>query len=128
MLQTSALNTPTTMQPVLNRHGFAPLSRRLCINLLGPPLWRCLTLVGLGVAFLQPPAQATTLLRLDLNALCERAGQIFRGQVVGIEPGTVEAGGGRLPTVTYRIKVSETLRGALPDVVELRMIGNLKEE
>lgn len=57
-------------------------------------------------------ADATTVKKMDLSEICDSADRIFRGRVLGIEAGTVEAGGAELPTVTYRIEVTEAMRGA----------------
>ncbi len=75
------------------------------------------------------PAEATTVLKLDLEQMVERAGRIFRGTVADIRTGTVQAGGSSLPTVTYVIHVEEALKGeiALKDgrgVVEVTMIAS----
>ncbi len=78
--------------------------------------------------------QATMILQLNLEEMTDRAGKIFRGTVVGIEMGTIEAGGGELPTVTYRFKVDELYKGEPTLVkgddamIEIRMVGTLKPE
>jgi hypothetical protein len=51
------------------------------------------------------------MLQLNLEDLAARAGRIFRGTVVRIEPGAVEVGGGRLPTLTYTLRVEQAFRG-----------------
>jgi hypothetical protein len=56
-------------------------------------------------------SDATSVKKLDLAELCSRAERIFRGRILAIESGTVEAGGAELPTVTYRIEVTEAMRG-----------------
>jgi hypothetical protein len=79
-----------------------------------------------------PLADATTLLRLDLEQLAERAGKIFRGTVLDIRTGTVEAGGGALPTVTYVMRVDESFKGEFKGedgqaTTEITMVGSIKE-
>jgi len=70
------------------------------------------TIVGLAALFLVAPvAGATTLVQMNLADLSGRAGRIFRGTVVAVDAGTVKAGGGELPTVAYRIKVTDALKG-----------------
>jgi hypothetical protein len=76
-------------------------------------------------------ARATTLRHMSLKDLSTSADRIFRGTVVGIDEGTVTAGGGELPTVTYRLRVEEQFKGEFASdrdqaVVELRMLGSLK--
>jgi hypothetical protein len=91
-----------------------------------------LLLAGM-LLILSAQAPATTLLQMDLGQLTARAGLIFRGTVVDVEQGTVAAGGGELPAVTYRLVVEELYKGeptqAKGDeaVVELRMVGSIKE-
>ena len=78
-------------------------------------------------------ASATSLEQLNLNDLSTRADKIFRGTVLDVEQGLIEAGGGELPAVTYRIKVDEMIKGSADVVkgdesfVEIRMVGSIKE-
>jgi hypothetical protein len=72
--------------------------------------------------------QGSSVLQLDLNELCKRADRIIRVTVIDITTGTVEAGGGKIPTVTYRLRVKETLGGSPLGVVDLTMVGNIKGE
>lgn len=78
-------------------------------------------------------ADATTVLKLDLEQMVARAGKIFRGTIAEINTGTIEAGGGTLPTVTYVINVEEPLKGEFNlkegrAVIEVTMVGTLKDE
>jgi hypothetical protein len=80
------------------------------------------------LALLVPPARATTLLQMDLAQLCTRADRIFRGTVLSARVGTIEAGGAQIPTVTYRIDVSESFKGEYQSIkgrriADIRMIG-----
>jgi hypothetical protein len=73
-------------------------------------------------------AFATTVRRMNLDALTRSAGRIFRGTVLEIEEGSVEVGGGKLPTRTFTIRVDDGLKGDFTTekevpVVELRTIG-----
>ena len=77
---------------------------------------------------------ATAVRHMNLDALMENAGTIFRGTVTGIEVGTVEAGGAELPTTTYAFRVHEMFKGE-PTVVKgdeafmtITMIGSPKDE
>ena len=77
---------------------------------------------------------ATMLMHLDLAALTDRADRIFRGTVVDVEQSSIEAGGGELPMVVYRLKVEESLKGDADVVkgdeayIEIRMVGSIKDE
>ena len=86
-----------------------------------------LLLAALGLA---SGARATTLTQMSLRDLARNAGRIFRGTVVAVDTGTVQAGGGALPIVTYRLSVDEAFKGDFtpvkaggPTVVEIRMVG-----
>ena len=71
-----------------------------------------------------------TLEHFDLGKMVDRADKIFRGTVLAAQPGTIEAGGGRIPIVTYTIRVDEAFKGTFDTtkgekIAELRMIGKL---
>lgn len=78
-------------------------------------------------------SHATTLQKLGLNDLTERADKIFRGVVTDIEQTSVQIGGGDLPVVRYRLKVAEQLKGKADVVkgenayVEIMMVGSIKD-
>jgi len=73
--------------------------------------------------------QATMLMQFNLKELTTRADRVFRGRVVGVETGTVHAGGGELPSIIYRLKVDERFKGEYSvtkgdaTFVEIRMVG-----
>ncbi|MFQ5766462.1 MAG: hypothetical protein ACE5ID_00530 [Acidobacteriota bacterium] len=76
------------------------------------------------------PVGATTLLQMNLQDLCERSGRIFRGTVLSITQGSVQAGGGALPTLTYRFSVEETFLGTFTSskgrqLAEMTTIGKI---
>ena len=95
-------------------------------------LFRFTFLIALTALVIQPLA-ATTMLQLDLAQLTERAGRIFRGTVVDVEQGTIEAGGGELPAVTYKLRVDDLFKGEADLVkgdkamIEIRMVGSIKD-
>ena len=73
------------------------------------------------------PIQAD-LKPFNLSEMVQNADKIYRGRVLSAESGTIEAGGGSLPIVTYRIKVDEAFRGTFQTVkgtqiAEIRMLG-----
>jgi hypothetical protein len=71
------------------------------------------------------------MLKMDLSELTTRADKIFRGTVIDIQQGTIEAGGGELPAVTYRLRVDDMFKGQATEVkgdkavIEIRMVGSL---
>jgi hypothetical protein len=53
---------------------------------------------------------------------------VFRGTVLQARVGSVEVGGGRLPVVTYRVRVDESFKGSYETVkgirvAEIKMLG-----
>lgn len=92
---------------------------------------RSIALFTAMALFLTGQAYATIMLKLDLQELTSRADKIFRGTVIGVSEGTIEAGGGSLPVVTYRLAVGEMFKGEATAVkgdeaiVEVRMVGSL---
>jgi hypothetical protein len=90
----------------------------------------CLLAV-LALSLIGMQAQAATVQQLNLEEMVDRAGRIFRGTVLDVREGTVQAGGAELPTVTYRIRVDEAFKGTYQDVkgmqiAEIKMLGKLK--
>ncbi len=69
--------------------------------------------------------------RMDLGQVCANADKIFSGTVLSAENGTVEAGGGELPTITYVIEVDEAFQGEFTKkgdarYAEITMLGTAK--
>ena len=56
-------------------------------------------------------AQASMVQQMSLGEVCAKADKIFRGTVLSVTEGKVAAGGGFLPTVTYRVKVVDAVQG-----------------
>lgn len=88
-------------------------------------LWVFLALAALSWS---AALQAATVRQMNLAQLVDNAGRIFRGTVLDAREGTVQVGGGELPTVTYRIRVDEAMKGSFGQVkgmtvAEIRMIG-----
>ena len=73
-------------------------------------------LLALVATLIATPALATSVLHMNLDGLCDRADKIFRGVVVDIDKGTLTAGGGELPTVTYTLEVTEDFVGNITEV------------
>ena len=73
-------------------------------------------------------APATTLRSMNLEGLVSRADKVFSGTVLTARAGTLEVGGGRLPVVTYRVRVDESFKGSYETVkgiriAEIKMLG-----
>lgn len=67
----------------------------------------------------------------DLAGMANSAGQVFRGTVVSMEPGSLRAGGGELPVVRYRLRVEEAFKGRFAEkggvrYVDVTFLGNIK--
>ena len=81
---------------------------------------------------ISPISNAITLQRLGLDDMTQRADKVFRGVVVDIEQTSISVGGGELPVVRYRLKVSEQLKGSADVVkgedsfIEIKMVGSIK--
>lgn len=80
---------------------------------------------------LSAQVHATTMLKMDLGDLTNRADKIFRGTVLSVQQNTVQVGGGELPAVTYRFRVDELFKGQATQVkgekaiIELNLLGSL---
>ena len=88
------------------------------------------SLVVALLLFVQP-LEATTVLRLNLEQMVSRAGNIFRATVLDVRGGTIDVGGGKLPTTTYTLRVDESFKGAFDKTgatVEITMAGSIKRE
>lgn len=77
------------------------------------------------------PAQSATVRQMNLEQLVGNAYTIFRGTIVDVRPGTVQIGGGELPTVIYTVRVDEPFKGSFDEakgvaVAEIQMVGELK--
>ena len=76
---------------------------------------------------------STLVQKMDVAEVCARADKIFRGTVISATPGSIEAGGGTLATVTYRIEVTEAFQGDFitkgdQRVAEITMLAPQKGE
>lgn len=94
---------------------------------------RCrLVLLTLAVAIVLPSSLlAASVAQMNLAQMVGRADRIFRGTVTAVVAGSVRAGGGQIPTTTYRIKVEEAFKGSFDKVkdveyAEIRMVGKTK--
>lgn len=67
-------------------------------------------------------AQATTVLQMNLDQLTEGAQTIVRGTVIDVQDTIVDAAGGQLPALRYRVDVSEVLKGDVPTVKDVQLL------
>lgn len=77
------------------------------------------------------PADATTVLRLNLEQMLSRAGNVFRATVLDVRGGSIDVGGGKLPTTTYTLRVEESFKGNFDKegaTVEVTVVGSIKRD
>lgn len=89
--------------------------------------WISLLVIAYLLLLQQTVTGSVLVQQMQLPTLCQKADRIFRGTIADVKPGTVKAGGGQLPTVTFRIHVKETVAGNHHAVVELTFVGELKK-
>lgn len=88
----------------------------------------CAATVGITLcAFVA--AEASNVLHMTLRDLVSRGDRIVRGTVVAADEGTLSAGGGNIPVVTYRIRVDEALKGSVAsgEIIEVRLLASMKQ-
>lgn len=88
----------------------------------------CTVFAVLGASTLH----AAIVAQMNLEEMVARADQVFTGEVLGVSEGRVAAGGGEVPTVTYRLKVIEAFKGEFDNskgesIAEVTMVGTLKQ-
>jgi hypothetical protein len=74
-------------------------------------------------------AEASNVIHMTLRDLVARGDRIVRGTVLAADEGTLSAGGGNIPIVTYRIRVDEALKGSVAsgEVIEVRLLASMKQ-
>ncbi|MGH9903905.1 MAG: hypothetical protein ACRD68_19010, partial [Pyrinomonadaceae bacterium] len=80
------------------------------------PRWSWTLLVASLFLLNTPLLVADTVRQFNLAEMVQRADKIYRGRVLSATQGTIEAGGGQLPVVTYRLQVEELFRGNIDTV------------
>lgn len=93
--------------------------------------WLRAALAASFVLLCAPALLADTVKQMNLAEMVQRADKIYRATVISATPGTVEAGGGQLPIITYRLQVEEVFRGDIPTVkgvkiAEIRTLGKMQ--
>ncbi len=89
-------------------------------------LKRCIASIPLVCVLFATSVQATTAKRMDLAELAQTAGLIFRGTVIEADKGSKNAGSRKIPTVTYQIRVTETLKGSFPAATGKELIVSMQ--
>lgn len=69
------------------------------------------------------PARATTVVPPDFDGLVDRAGLVFRGEVVGREANLVTRGADRAIFTRVTFRVLEAIKGAPPPLLTLEFLG-----
>ncbi len=93
---------------------------------------RAVLIFGAVLLTFNAPSLATSVERLDLAGLTERAATIVRGEVVGATAIDVAVGGGQLPAIEYRVEVEEMFKGeaaqgpAARRYATFRVVGSMK--
>ncbi|HET8947529.1 MAG TPA: hypothetical protein VFQ07_11155 [Candidatus Polarisedimenticolia bacterium] len=92
-------------------------------------LARLLAASAAAVLLAVTPLGATILKQMNLEELAGNSGRIFSGTVIEVDKGILEVGGGKVPTVTYRVVVDAAFRGEFVEkdghrIVDLRMVGD----
>ena len=96
-------------------------------------LKRSAALFSFAVALLTfTSANAAITLQMNLEQMVTHSERVFVGQVVSISETRVAMGGGELPAVTYRLRVSEAFKGDFETVkdeqfTDVTMVGSLKD-
>ena len=74
-------------------------------------------------------ADASNVRYMKLRDLVARGDRIVRGTVVASEEGTVQAGGGDIPIVTYRIRVERRSKAARAPArrIDVKLLGRAKQ-
>ncbi|MGH9869785.1 MAG: hypothetical protein ACREAA_16690 [Candidatus Polarisedimenticolia bacterium] len=73
------------------------------------------------------PLFATILKQMNLDELGVNANAIFTGTVIAVDKGSMNLGGGTIPTVSYRVVVDTSFRGTFmqkdgQEIADIRMV------
>ena len=80
-------------------------------------LKRSAVLVSFAFALLSSATlNAAIVAQMNLEQMVNASERIFVGKVLGITESRVAMGGGEVPAVTYRIKVSESFKGSFDEI------------
>jgi hypothetical protein len=88
-------------------------------------LWSAVAVVCATGLFATDVSASMLVRHMSLQQMCDAAGRIFRGTVLGVTEGTIAVGGGQLSTVAYRLRVDESFKGTY-DVIKGQRIATLQ--
>ena len=92
-----------------------------------------LAALALAVPGLLFAAGQTYVKQQNLAEMVAEADRIYRGTVLGVDAGATDVNGRSLPTTTFRIRVTELLKGSVDEqkgevqIAELRVVGSEKK-
>jgi hypothetical protein len=74
----------------------------------------CSALIVIGAlgSFVENVSASMAVRHMNLQQMCDAAGRIFRGTVLGVRDGAVTVGGAQIATVVYRLRVDEAFKGS----------------
>lgn len=87
--------------------------------------------LAVAMLLLVPAVDAAMVQRLNLEQMVSRAGNIFRATVLDVRGGTIDVGGGTLPTTTYTLRVEESFKGSFDKegaTIEITVAGSIKRD
>jgi hypothetical protein len=73
-----------------------------------------------------PATEAAAPRLITLDELTASANRIFRGRCIGVEVGTADLAGARIPMTEYTFRVSDHLKGSRGDTITFRQVGTPK--
>lgn len=91
-------------------------------------------MLALVAVFSFTAVNATSVLQMNLNTMAQGADKVFSGVVIDIQQRYIQAGGGQIPTLDYKLLLSEDIKGNLANaeqakedgkVVTVSMLGTL---
>lgn len=83
------------------------------------------------VALAASTANATVAMQMNLAQMINGSDKVFVGTVIDVTESRVQGGGGELPAITYRFRVSDTFKGDFEEIkgvkyTEVTMLGRIK--
>jgi len=69
-----------------------------------------------------------SLRQMDLEGLVQNADQIFRARVVSVTRGSVQAGGGTIPTLTYEVQIVDAFKSRTNGITRITMVTSPTED
>ncbi|MEL7023250.1 MAG: hypothetical protein AAGL69_05845 [Pseudomonadota bacterium] len=95
-------------------------------------LRRIATVVALAFGVFGATAlQASTVAQMNLEQMVTNSERVFVGTIIDVTESRRQIGGGEVPAVTYKIRVSDTFKGDFEEIkgelyTEVTMLGSLK--